>query len=124
MTSVYLTNVTGDGASPATAYRPDATGSFACLMIHETKRKAVIVSPSDTLTGTGITKLVTGTSVDDLRTKARSTNPTATQRTAMNNWLTTNTYTPLPAAAVSWWDCIHHIARQVNPAANLDLTGV
>lgn len=124
MTSVYLANVTGDGLTPDTAYRPDVTGPFVCLMIHEAKSKAVIVSPSDTLTGTGITKLVTGTSLDDMRTKARTTNPTSTQRTNINNWLSANGYTALPAEAVTWWDCVHHVARQVNPAADLDLTGV
>lgn len=126
MTSVYLTNVTGDGLAPATAYRPDVPAgvSFACLMLHEAKRRALVVSPSDTLSGTGITKLVTGTSLADLRTTAKATNPTAALRTAMNNWLTANGYAPLTAAQVTWWDCIHHIARQVNPVADLDLTGV
>lgn len=126
MTSVYLTNVTGDGASPNTAYQPDVPDGtpFACLMIHEAKRRAVIVSPSDTLTGTGVTKLLTGASFADLRTKASNTNPTAAQRTTMNNWLTANGYTALTAAQVTWWDYIHHIARQINSAADLDITTV
>lgn len=124
MTSVYLSNVIGDGASPDTAYRPDVTGAYTCLMIHEAKRRAVIVSPSDTLSGTGITKLLTGTSLADLRSKARGSNPTNPQRNAVGNWLAANGYAPLPASAVSWWDVTHHVARQVNPAADLDLTGV
>lgn len=121
MTAVYLTNVIGDGG-PTSAYRPDVAASYACLMIHEAKAKAVIVSPSDTLPGA--IRLLTGTNLADLRAKAATTNPTSAQRTAVANWLSTNGYAPLPAAAVTWLDVIHHVAHQVNPAANLTLTGV
>lgn len=42
---------------------------------------------------------------------------------AINTWLAAGGFQQLPAGAVSWWDVIHFVARQVNPAADLDLTG-
>lgn len=123
MTSVYLTNVTGDGQirTPHRASVPART-RYAVLMVDHTKGRALIVSPSDTLSGTGIVKLLTGTSVGDLRTKTRSTGPTNAQRTTINNWLAAAGYSPLPASAVTWSEVIHAIARQVNPTADLEAT--
>lgn len=126
MPAIYLCSVTGDGVSTATAYRPSlpAGAAYACLMIHEAKSRAMIVSPDNTLTGTGITMLLSDTDWDALRTKAATTNPTAGQRTSLATWLAANSYLPLTAAQVTWLDCIHFVARQVNSAADLGLTYV
>lgn len=126
MPAVYLCNVIGDGVSTTTAYRPNvpAGTQFACLMIHEVKARAIIVSTDNTLSGTGITMLLSDTDWAALRIKAATTNPTAGQRTNLSTWLSANGYLPLTAAQVTWLDCIHFIARQVNPAADLDLTQV
>lgn len=123
MSSIYLCDVVGDGQSPATAYRPDlpAGANFVALMVHEGKRKAVVLADDDTLSGTGVRRLVTAPTVTQLRAQARTTNPTATQRSVVANWLSANGYAALPASAVSWLDVIHHVARQVNPAADLDV---
>lgn len=121
MTSIFLIDVIGDGQTPATAWRPDVpTGTeYRCLMLHEAKRKALILTPVDTITGA--TRLLQAADTDALRLKARTTNPTAAQRTTINSWLTTNGYSTLPAG-VTWAQAIHHIARQVNPAADLERT--
>lgn len=123
MTSVYACNVVGTGTA-ADPYRASITGPHACLMIDPTKAKALVVSPSDTLSGTGISPLLTAASWPALVEAARTTNPTTAQRSALNNWLAGGGYTALPASAVSWWDCLHHAARQVNPAADLAATMV
>lgn len=126
MPSIYLTNVVGTGGStPDTAYRPNITtqGRWVVLMIHEAKAKAIVVAQDDTISGAGITKLLTGTNLADLRQKAKTTNPSGAQRTAMATWLSTNGYQPLTAAQTTWWECLHFIARQVNPSADLDLVG-
>lgn len=126
MPAVYLCNVVGDGQSTTTAFRPvlPAGTQFACLMIDEPKARAVIVSPDNTLTGTGIAKLIEDTDWAALRTRAATTNPTAAQRTAVTTWLAANTYLPLTVAQVTWLDVIHFVARQANPAADLSLTQV
>lgn len=126
MPAVYLCNVIGDGVSTTTAFRPSLPPGrlFACLMIHEVKARAIIVSPDNTLTGTGIVMLISDTSWDAMRTKAATTNPTAGQRINLSTWLAANGYQPLKAAQVTWLDCIHFMAQQVNPAADLYLTEV
>lgn len=126
MPAVYLCNVTGDGQSATTAYRPNlpAGTQFACLMIHEAKARAVIVSPDTTLTGTGIIKLIQATDWADLRTKAATTSPNATILAAINTWLTTNGYPVYTTPTPTWAQTIHYVARLVNPAADLDLTQV
>lgn len=125
MASLYFCNVSGDGLSPETSFTPAVTtsGRWACLMIHEPKRRAIIVAQDDAIADAGVTKLLTGTSLANLRNKAKTTNPTAGQRTAMGTWLANNGYQPLTASEATWWDCIHFIARQVNPVADLDATG-
>ena len=124
MASVYLCGVIGDGLSAATAYRPDVTGSiFACLMTDTSaKKKALIVSSSDALTGTGVTKVLTAASFSALVSFAKANNPTSTQRAALASWLLAAGYTALTAGQVTWWDCLHYIAQQVNPAADLAAT--
>ena len=126
MPAVYLCNVTGDGLSPATAHRPNVPAGtlYACLMIHEAKARAIIVSPDNTLTGTGITKLVQGTDWANLRTLATTTSPTAPQLAAVNTWLTNNSYPVYTVPTPTWAQTIHYVARLVNPAADLDLTQV
>lgn len=124
MACVYLCNTTGDGLTTGTAYRASVTGPHACLMLDAAKGRALVVSPSDTLTGTGITRLISAPSWTALTDLVLTTNPTAAQRTALNAWLTGGGWTALPASAVSWWDCVHHAARQTNPAADLSLTRI
>lgn len=126
MPAVYLCNVTGDGQSTDTAYRPDipAGTAFVCLMIDETKGRAVIASADNTLTGTGITKLLQGTTWPDLRTKATTTSPTTAQLNAVKTWLTNNGY-PVPSVtSPTWAQTILYVARLVNPAADLAGTQV
>ncbi len=125
MPAVYLTDVAGDGVSSETAFRPSGFDGipYVCLMIHETKRKALVASPN-TVTGAGTTKLLAAASWPALRTLAKTTNPTANQLNAVKAWLATNGY-PVPVAVnPSWWEVIHHVARQVNPSADLDATEI
>lgn len=126
MPSVYLATVTGDGSSHATAFRPSGFDGvpYVCLMIDPGKSRAVIVSSNDSITGAGITQLVTAASWAALRTLATSTNPSAGQRTAANAWLTNKGYSTLTGAQVTWAQCIHFIARQVNPDADLAIAQV
>lgn len=123
MASLYLTNVTS--RPPAEDFTPaiTTTGRWVALLIDTVKGKALIVAADDAIADPGVTKLLTGTSLANLRSKAKATNPTAPQRTAMQTWLVNNGYQPLDAGAGSWWECVHAIARQGNPAADLDLAG-
>jgi hypothetical protein len=123
MASVYLVNVIGDGVTMDTAYRPDVPDGtvYTCLMLHPAKMRALILSPTDAIVGA--TRLVQAADVPALRAKAKTTSPTAAQRTTIQTWMTANGYGTLPAG-VTWAQVIHFIARQVNPAADLDATGV
>lgn len=126
MSSVYVANVTGDGLSSQTAYRPNGFDgkTFSVLMIDRVKSKALLLSQDDTVTGTGITNLLTASSVSALRAFASTNSPTLAQRTALTSWLTTNSYVVLTSAQVSWLDCFNFIGRQVNTAADLNRTGI
>lgn len=126
MSTLYLTNITGDGLSAVTSFRPLGFDgkSMSALMIDTTKGRALILSNDDTVTGTGITPLLMLTSVAALRTYAATNNPSATNRTAISGWLTTNGYMALTASQVTWLDCFSFIGRQVNTASNLGLTSV
>lgn len=120
--AIYLVNVVGTGAADD-AYRPDVPDgtAFTCLMIHEAKRKAIVLTAADALPSkTGRSRLFNGLNMDDLRNKAATTNPTASQRTAINNWLTNNGFDPVPGDAVTWREVIEFAAGQVNPGVSLD----
>lgn len=121
MPAVYLCNVIGDSVSTETAFRPDlpAGSAFVCLMIDEAKGRAVVASPDNTLTGTGITKLQAATWAA-LRTAATS----MIQSNAVKTWLTNNGY-PVPGAtSPTWAQTILYVARLVNPAADLAVTQI
>ena len=126
MPSVYLANVTGDGLTPSTAYRPSGFDgkNMSVLMIDTVKGKALIFSSDDTVTGVGITSLLTQVSVAALRTYAATNNPSTANRTAITGWLTANGYAALTAAQVTWLACFNFIGRQVNAAADLNQTSV
>lgn len=129
MSSVYACPVTGDGSSLATAHRPQFTpmdAPFAVLMLdgRTDRQRALVLSSDDALTGVGVTKLLAAASLSDLRSLAATTAPSKAQRTSFGSWLTGAGYVTLTAAQVSWADCIHFAARQVNPAADLSLTFV
>lgn len=125
MTAIYLCNVIGDGQTAASAFRPAITTAqpWSALMVHEAKAKALILAKDDAIADVGAVQLVAGATLADLRQTARTTNPSGARRTTINTWLTANGYLPLPAGT-NWLQTIHHIARQVNPAADLDRTGV
>lgn len=137
--AIYLVDVLGTGTQ-ADAFRPDVPAgiSFACLMIHEVKKKALIVTGADNLpVKAGRTRLFNGLDINDLKNKARTTNPTASQRDALNAWLTANGWQAVPTAPydagdknpdgtvklrpapVSWLEVVDFVANQVNPGANL-----
>lgn len=126
MASIYLTSVTGDGSTTATALRPSGFDGrpFSVLMMSEVKGKALLLSSDDTVTGVGVNNLITAASVQTLRTFAQSNNPSAAKRTAISSWLSSAGWNPLSLAQVTWWDCLHFAARQGNPAADLGVTGV
>lgn len=122
MPSVYLTSVTGDGQSIATARRASGFDgvSHATLMIDEAKKQAIVASPVDTVTGTGVTRILTGPTWEELRAQGKRNSPTNPQRKQVNDWLLAAGYAPLTSAQVTWEDCVLYAARQVNPAATLD----
>jgi hypothetical protein len=124
--SVYLANVTGDGLTPETAYRPSGFDSQACaiLMLDTVRGKCLVVSGNDNNAAVGVTKLVSAASFAALRTLAATTNPTAAKRTAINTWLTGAGLTPLGAGQVTWQDCVEFVGRQVNPDTSLAQTSV
>jgi hypothetical protein len=121
VSSIYVCNVVGDGVTPETAYRPSFPSPFSCLFIDQARGKGLIISPDDSATGTGVNRLVQAPTLTALRNKAKTTNPTGAQRTALNTWLTNGGYQPL-TTQTTWAECIHFAARQVNPAADLDAT--
>jgi hypothetical protein len=125
MASVYLANVTGDGQSTGTAWRPDIPvgARFVLLMLDEVAGRCVFASTDDALSGTGILLLATGASWDDLRANTRQTSPNTPRRNQINTWLTDAGYQPI-TSDMTWFDAVQFIARQVNPAADLDLTSV
>lgn len=122
MASVYLAPVIGDGLTPDTAFRAGGFDGFshAVLMIDEVRKQAIVASSADTVTGTGITRLLTGATWAELRANGKKNSPNPSQRTQFNAWLTAAGYTPTTAAQVTWEDCVLFAARQVNPAATLD----
>jgi hypothetical protein len=125
--TVYTANVTGDGTSPSTAFRPTGFDGhpFSVLMLDPgVAKKCMVVSSQDTITGTGISALITRSTWPDLLDWARTHNPTTAQRNAMNTWLTGAGLATLTAAQVNWFDCIQYAAQQVNPAADLANTSV
>jgi hypothetical protein len=124
MPGVYLCNVIGDGLTMESAWRPDVpVGTrYACLMIDTSvKMKAIIASPSATVTGTGITLLLSGSTWETLYANGNQTSPNNPQRNNVNTWLTTNGYQTI-SAGMTWTQVVHFIARQVNPAADLSQT--
>lgn len=125
MPSIYLANVTGDGQSTDTAWRPDIpTGTpFACLMVDEIAGRCVFVSTDDALSGTGILLLATGATWDDLEATTNQTSPNNPRRNQINTWLTDAGYQPI-TPEMTWTEVVHFIARQVNPAADLTKTRV
>jgi hypothetical protein len=123
MASLYLTNVTGNGQTTATAWRPAGFDGkrYAVLMMDEIKGKAVVFSPDDTVTGTGITRFLQAANRAALVNLAKTTGPTAGQRTTITNWCTNAGYTvPNYSGSPTWWTVVHFLARQVNGTADLD----
>lgn len=91
--------------------------------------KGLIASSSTTLSGTGLILLLTGTDINDLKAKGRNAGlgPTTPQRNAINSWLTSQTnpdtglaFTAVPAGATTWKAVIEAVARQREPAFDLD----
>jgi hypothetical protein len=124
MPSVYLTNVTGDGVSTFTAHRPDIpAASFACLMIDETSGRALIVSPDNSLSGSGVLLLASGATWEEMEASTRQTKPNPPKLSQINTWLTSSGYQPV-TSDMTWNEIVHFIARQVNPAADLATTRV
>lgn len=121
MASLYLANVTGDGASPATAWRPAGFDGhrFAVLMVDQVKGRAVVFSPEDGITGTGIVTLLQAADRASLGTLARNTSPSPAQLNAAKTWCTNAGYPVPQAASPTWWQTIHYIAQLVNPTADL-----
>jgi hypothetical protein len=121
MPSVYWVRVAGDGLSPATAFRPSIGPgiSYAPLMISETLGRALIVSPDDAIAAPNVTRLLTAASWQALRDLARTSSPTGAQRNAVNTQLSAVGMLTV-TAAMTWAQAIGHIARQVNPAADLE----
>lgn len=124
MASVYFTNAALVQMGPSSAWQPTvpAGTDYAVMMLHEPSAKACIVSPNDNLTGTGIVKLVTGTSWSDLRANGRSTQIPGNMRNQINSWCTANGFQPLPSTQMTWAEAILFVCQQVNPAASLDQT--
>lgn len=123
MASVYLAPVVGDGLSIATAF---STGGFegiphATLMIDTVKKQAIVASSTDTVVASGVTRILTGPSWEELRANGKKNTPNPSQRTRLNAWLTNAGYQPTTAAQVTWEDCVLFAARQVNPDASLDI---
>jgi hypothetical protein len=96
-----------------------STMTWASLMVDTTKLKAMVASPQDGVTGTGMISILTGSSWDDLRNVQGKTTLTNARRNQFNNWLTNAGYLPIPAALTEWIDVIHFVARQVNEGADL-----
>lgn len=122
MPSVYLAPVIGDGLSLATAFRVGGFDgiSHAALMIDSVKRQAIVASGADDVVATGVTRILTGLSWDELRANGKKNTPNPSQRTQFNNWLIAAGYQPTTSAQVTWEDCVLFAARQVNPDASLD----
>ena len=81
-------------------------------MIDTVKGMSLVLSSHDTVSGVGITGLLTLSSVAALRTYAATNNPLSASRTAINGWLAANGYVTLTSAQVTWVDCFSFIARQ------------
>lgn len=120
--AVYICNAVGSGTA-LDPYRPDVPDGtqFTCLMIHEAKAKAVVVTAADALPAkAGRTRLFNGATIDDLRAKALATSPTGAMRPTVNAWLANNGYETVPVAAVSWAEVVEFVVGQVNPGATID----
>lgn len=122
MASIYVANVTGDGETLATAWRPSGFDGkrYAVLMSDEVHGKCIVFSPDDTVTGTGIQRFLQAANRAALLDLAKTTSPTAGQRTTITNWCTNAGYTvPNYTGNPTWWTVLHFIARQVNGDADL-----
>jgi hypothetical protein len=125
MPSIYLANVTGDGITTETAWRPDIPlgTPFACLMLDEITGRCVIVSTDDAISGAGVLLLATGATWETLEANTNQTSPNTPKQNQINTWLTSMGYEPI-VDGMTWTEVVHFIARQVNPAADLSLTRV
>ena len=90
-------------------------------MISGALGKAIVRSNDDTLESLpGTRRLLQGNTWALLRSRSRTVSPNSATRTAIDTWCTNAGLTVLPAGAVTWRDVILHVARQVEPAADLD----
>ena len=123
MTSAYLTPTTGTGSGldPYRAATPDGH-TYVTLLIDPDKGKALIVSSTDTLSGTGINKLLTAADYPALLKAADQGGPSSQKRTGINAWLTNAGYQPLPAGSPTWRQVVDHACGQANPGASLATT--
>lgn len=124
--AIYLADVIGTGTQ-ADPYRPDvpAGTAYSCVMIHEAKRKCIVLTADDALPNkTGRSRLFNGLNLADLRGRADTTNPTGAQRTAINTWLTNNGFQAVPGDMVTWREVVEFAAGQVNPGVRLATVGV
>lgn len=126
MTTVYAAHVTGDGLSPATAFRPAGFDGlrWVILMLDQNRSRCLLVSSSDTVTGPNVVSLVTGASWSALLSWARATSPPAHERNVLGTWISSAGLTALTSSQVNWFDCLTYVARQVNPAADLSATDI
>lgn len=118
MTSIYLIDVVGSTGF-ADPLRPNTTEDFSCLMIDPIKKRALIVSSSDTIATGNARRLIQGSSMSNLRGRL-TTSPSQANRGVVASWLAINGYPPLPGEAVNWRDLINYVARMIEPAANVD----
>lgn len=124
MASIYAGKTTGTGVG-YDSVRPlgfDAV-SYNTLMI-DTKRSpnCLVLSPDDTITAASLQRLVTAPTKADLKVLLQATNPSASERNALDTFAKGGSMQPLTAAQVTWWDCLVYLAQQVNPAADLNVT--
>lgn len=122
MASLYLANVTGNGLTPATAWRPSGFDGqrFTVLMVDEIKGRCVVYSPTDTITGVGITRILNAANRPGLIAFAQNNSPSVAQLNTVRTWCTNAGYTP--PTMDTWWNVVHFVARQVNPTADLNRT--
>lgn len=123
MASIFVANVTGNGSTADSAFRPSGFNGerYAVLMLDETNGKCLVFSPNDAIVGTGIQRLVQAADRQALLAACRTTSPNAAQRTAIANWCTNAGYqVPNYAGNPTWFQVITFLARLVSPAADVD----
>lgn len=125
MATIYTANLvlteTEEGAMVVVEGFTGVVSDYALLFAdYSKKQRCLVYSPIDGITGNGVQALLTAAGLPELRAAAQAVGPNNKARRDVDAWLTGGGFSPLTAAQVNWWDILHYVSWQVNPAFDLN----